>query len=241
MTRILTILLLALLLAASAAQAAQPANYAQLLDQAGVCLRHHNFKEAIPILDKAIRLQPDSIEAYQKRSKALAQLGQHEQATADSNQAFQIYHKKMMAFAAKIGAVGKLGRFENTMPFLNEGVREFPRASWINMYRGRSLCATGHYAAAIEDLSRFIDDSPNSSSAVNPRAIAEASLGQNDKALADLEQNIRLERQGMRFNLERTEKACNYKELYKRLLAVCDQRIEQQPKSAQNYFIRACC
>src|SRR5688572_2574378 len=92
MNKYLTTLILTMFLISSTGMLliAQTSEAQALYNQAVQAYESGNLEEAIELLDEAIRLEPDFIDAYINRGVAYADLGDYRQAIADFTHAIRL-------------------------------------------------------------------------------------------------------------------------------------------------------
>jgi len=165
-----------------------------------------DYGDAIGHYDAAIRLRPESSDAFNNRGVAKAALRKHADAIKDFDAAIRWRPKDAQAFtnrgAAKVGlgkyeeAIGKyedaIGKYEDAIKDHDEAIRlrtDLPEA-FTN--RGAAREALGEPADAIKDYGEAIRLRPDFPQAFLNRGAAKADLGQHGDAIGDYDEAIRL-------------------------------------------------
>ena len=145
---------------------------------------------AIDAYDKALRLNPDLVEAYNNRGSAKFTLGQHKAAIADFNEAIarnpdyaQIYNNRGLA-------KGALGQYDAAIADYDAAIARNPDNAEHYTNRGAARAALSQYEAAFADYDKALRLNPDFAGAYNNRGSAKFTLGQHEAAIADFNEAI---------------------------------------------------
>jgi len=149
-------------------------------------------KKAIEYLNNAIKLQPDSSEAYVNRGVAYGNLGQHQRAIEDYNKAIRLKPDSAAAYYNRGIAYADLGQHQRAIEDDNQAIRLKPDYADAYVNRGVDYVRLGQHQRAIEDYSKAIRLKPDSAKAYYNRGNAYVRLGQHQRAIEDFNEAIRL-------------------------------------------------
>ena len=172
------------------------------------------YKEAIIDYDKAIQLKPsehkphsnegniisllledtkfDEAEVYINRGVAKSQLGKHEGALADYDEAIRLKPNYAEAYNNRGQTNTLLGNHQDSLTDYNEAIRLKPDYAEAYYNRGTTKVILGRYAEAIADLNEAIRSQSNSVSAYANRGSAKMNLGRIDEARSDFQKALEL-------------------------------------------------
>ena len=119
-------------------------------------LRQVESPKAIKGYDEAIRLNPQSAEAYYKRGVVYHSLGHFEQAIADYDEVIRLNPEYAEAYINRGSACYELGQFEQVIKNYDEVIRLNPKDAGAYYNRGLAYKEQGKKARAITDLEKFI-------------------------------------------------------------------------------------
>ena len=149
--------------------------------------------KAIEDCSIAIRLEPNSAEAYNNRGYMWTEKGDLDKALSDFNKAIGLdplsaaaYDNRGLVWAAK-------GENDKSLADHTEAIHLDPKNSHYYNNRGNLYSALGDHVKAIEDFNAAIRLDPQEAVAYNNRGNARYFLKLYDKALADFTEAIRLD------------------------------------------------
>jgi tetratricopeptide (TPR) repeat protein len=149
-------------------------------------------KKAIEYLNEAIKLQPDSAEAYTSRGIAYDNLGQHERAIEDFNAAIRLPSDNADAYYNRGNAYSSLKQYQRAIEDYNEVIRLKPDYANVYNNRGDAYSSLKQYQRAIDDFGTAIRLKPDHADAYYNRGCSYDSLNQQQLAIEDYSQAIRL-------------------------------------------------
>ena len=125
-------------------------------------LRQAESPKAIKDYDEAIRLNPQSAEAYYKRGGVYHSLGQLERAIEDYDEVIRLNPEYFEAYINRGNVYYELGQFEQVIKDYDEVIRLNPKNDGAYFSRGLAYNELGKKAKAIADLEKFItlNDNP---------------------------------------------------------------------------------
>ncbi|MDE2734160.1 MAG: tetratricopeptide repeat protein [Gemmatimonadota bacterium] len=149
-------------------------------------------KMALDAYDKALRLNPDLVEAYYNRGMVKIVLGQWEAALADYDAAIARNPNYAQAYYSRGMVKETLGQREAALVEYDAAIARNPDYTQAYYNRGVVKEALGQLEAAIADFDAAIAQKPDYTQAYYRRGVAKEALGQLEAALADYDEAIRL-------------------------------------------------
>ena len=149
-------------------------------------------KMALNAYDKALRLNPDLVEAYHNRGMIKITLGQWEAALADYDAAIARNPDYAQAYYSRGFVKEVLDQREAALADYDAAIAQKPDYTQAYYNRGMVKEALGQWDAAIADYDAAIAQKPDYNQAYYRRGVAKEALGQWDAALADYDEAIRL-------------------------------------------------
>ena len=144
---------------------------------------------ALADCDAAIRLDGDTVGAHTVRAGALRRLGRPLEALRALNDALR-HGTQPNLFLQYAEVLSELGRFPEAERMLDRAVELIPHAGLPRLRRGIVRLQLGRHQAAVDDLSVFLREQPDSGVALVNRAQALTALGRTEEALRDLERAL---------------------------------------------------
>jgi membrane associated rhomboid family serine protease/tetratricopeptide (TPR) repeat protein len=139
-------------------------------------LKDGKYKEALPLLDKRIKLVPDDTRAYAARVAAYGSLEQYKNAISDCDKILHYEHRNVSALISRANAYGHLGQHKKAIDDVNTALkydRNIPNAQAI---LGWDELALGQYRTAIDHYSRAIAARPGLTFVYNSLTYAHFSI-----------------------------------------------------------------
>ncbi len=150
-------------------------------------------EEIISACNKAIRLKPDSAEAYNNRGAANGELGQYEAAITDFDKAIILDPNDTEAYYNRGTVQFKRDNYDDALTDFDEAIRLDPSNVKAFINRGCSRARLGQYDTAITDLDEAIILDPDDAVAYYYRGCMKILLGTNSDASVNLDGSIHLE------------------------------------------------
>ena len=168
-----------------------------------------SLKMAYKCAQKAIALDDTLDNAHTLLGTIYLMKGQNEKAIAEGELALALSPNGAMNYAYMAGAMGLLGRWDESVEFGEKSIRlsPFPRI-WYYHWLGRAYFMTGQYDEAIDTWKKALRISPNYLSAHTFLAACYSSLDRQAEAAAAAKEVLRI---NPKFSLESYAKRLPYK------------------------------
>lgn len=165
---------------------AEPTYFA-LVTRARVYYERREYDLAVADCTQALGLVPESesTSALSMRARALARIGQHDQAMADLNKALQIDPKCGVAYAGRGHLYLELGDPSKAVEDFDRGVENDPRSAWTRGGMGRAHATLGDFDRAISDFTATLAINPLLRAIWNNRGNVWFKKGDFSHAVAD--------------------------------------------------------
>lgn len=133
---------------------------ALVLERAKILMQRDQPAEAVPLLDQAVTMAPDSAEARYQRGVAMEAVGALEKALLDYNECLRISTDRKDALNNKAVVLAKLKRFDEAEAVFTRLVEINPEESLG--YRNRALCnvEVKKYDVALADYAKALELDP---------------------------------------------------------------------------------
>jgi len=152
-----------------------------------------DLDQALPHLDRAIRLDPKCAEAYQARGWVLAQKFELDRAVADYSEAMRLDDQSAETYCNRGDAYGKLGQLDRALADLRRAIELDPKLPEARLVRAYILAEQGDFEKALIDCSEGIRLDPENAQGYFQRARCHAELKNFGKAVEDLDVVLRQE------------------------------------------------
>ncbi len=146
-----------------------------------------NYRGALADLDRAIAINPRSVQAYIGRSEVRVTLGDASAAKKDANRAIEIDPNASKAYVARAMAKVGLSDLPGAKSDANRAIQLTPELSAAYGIRGLVRVLGGDYRGATTDLDRSLALDPTSIDAYVLRSQVRRYLGNLTGALADID------------------------------------------------------
>ena len=168
-------------------------NYARQLYQQGIAnYKKSEYKQAVKLFSKAIRINPEYSSAYNSRGDAYYRLGNYEKSQQDSSAAIRSNPKDADAYYDRAFSLYFVGEFNGAIIDYNQAIKLKPE--FANAYYGRGLARyeIKENSKAIQDLTQAVAINPKFSSAYFQRAIIHREMGEKFQAIKDFDRAIEI-------------------------------------------------
>jgi tetratricopeptide (TPR) repeat protein len=203
----------------------------EILDRAKVLLAQHRYHEAVPLVEQAVALAPDSFEAWASKARVHDELNEGEPALAAADRALQLNPQNSMAWASRAGALVTLKRSTEGLTAAEAALAFDPEdaVAWHN--KGNALDDLGRHKEALAAYEQAIELDPADAFAWDGKGIALNYLGRHKEALTAADRALQLDRSytfawGVKGN------TLAYLGRHKEALAAYEQAIELDPAYA---------
>jgi len=151
------------------------------------------WEQEIAVLDSAVRLSPETAEAYYLRGNACEKIGRHGQAVSDFSRAIEINPDDPLYYYNRGLAYNNLGEYGHAL-------EDFSRTIAIDILhveaynnRGNIYLLTGNHELAVRDYEKAIELNPQHIEAYYNRGLAYYDLGRYQMAIKDLSKTLELD------------------------------------------------
>ncbi|WP_414544340.1 tetratricopeptide repeat protein [Nostoc sp. CCY0012] len=198
-----------------------------------------DYIQALASYDKALAIQPDKHEAWNKRGNALSDLGRYEEASVCFDKALEIQLDDHKALYNRGNAVRQLGCNEEAIAAYERALAIQPDDHYAWNLQGYALSILGRNEEAIAAYERALVIQPNDHYAWFFRGNAFRQLGRNEEAIAAYDRVLAIQpddhyawyiRGNALRQLKRNEEA----------IAAYDKALAIQPDFYQAWYNKAC-
>lgn len=153
-------------------------------------LQDERYKDAIPLLDQALSLNPNNANAYCDRARARSELNDYEQAMADADCAIKISENNKIAHTVRANVLQKLGKYNQAIDELTKVISLDPKDAMAYNNRAWSEAAAGLLEQSLSDCNQSIKLKNDLATTYDTRAVAYTLLHKYDDAEKDLNHAI---------------------------------------------------
>ena len=153
-----------------------------------------DLEEVVRAYDKALRLNPNFVSAYNNRGVAKNDLGRREEAIADYDKALRLKPDHANAYNNRGIAKKALGRHEEAIADYDKALRLNPDDAEAYSNRGVAKSELGLHGEAITDYGEAIRLKPGNAEAYYNRGIANVQSGNLSEARKDCQKALDLAR-----------------------------------------------
>jgi len=168
-------------------------NYVEAYIFRGFALeKKDEYDRAIKNYSSAIELNPKYAEAYYSRGSAWRKKGQYDKAISDYSSAIELNSKYAGAYNDRGSTWGKKGKYDKAIIDFNSAIELNPKYAVAYYGRALALQMKSEYILSISDFNRAIELDPKYAMAYFGRGFVYIKLGQNRKAVDDLNYYLKL-------------------------------------------------
>ena len=166
--------------------------YAEFYYECGVdnLSEFNDYDRAIVDFSEAIRINPDYVEAYQRRGIAYKEKGDNENAIADFTTAISLDPTDYHYYIYRADAKKAMGDYQAAIADWDAIVGLYPDDYNAYFFRGEELYKIGRYGQAISDFTAAIGLNPDKDYLFTSRAKARVAMGNYQGAIADYDAAI---------------------------------------------------
>jgi len=146
----------------------------------------HQYDKAIPDLDQAIHLNPNSSQSYHNRALAYSGMSQYQRAIADFDEAIRLKSDYATAYENRGAVYGSLKQYDKAIADEETAIRLAPNDAKAYYNRGTAYIGSQQYDKAIADYDNAIRLNPNYTSAYKARGTVKQHIGDSEGGEADL-------------------------------------------------------
>ena len=151
------------------------------------------YDRAIADFTQAIRLDPNSAQAYRERGVVYSDRGDPDRGIADLNQSIRLAPNYALAYNNRGNMYRRKGDYDRAIADYNQAIRIDPNFARAYMNRGGTYRDKGDYNRAIADHNQAIQLAPNDAVTYNQRGSYYYTIEDYDRAITDYTQAIRLD------------------------------------------------
>ena len=151
-----------------------------------------DFAKRIPILEKAIKIDPINSIAYNNLGHAQNETGKYEEAYINCTKAIELNPKNDYAYTNRGLVLIKLKKYEEGIIECNKAIEINPKNEYAYSNRGNALINLEKYEEAIIDCTKSIEINPKHKYGYSNRAFALKNLERYEDALIDFSKYIEL-------------------------------------------------
>jgi tetratricopeptide (TPR) repeat protein len=144
-----------------------------------------DWAKAVSLFGKAIKTQPENIEAYVGRSAAYLNMGKLDEALADADNAVKLNPKSALAYGQKAIVEKMLGQDEAAINDLTKALGLDGNYAWAYAQRAHILSKLGDQEKALADVDSALKASPKFADAFRVRAWILSRMGKCKEASED--------------------------------------------------------
>ncbi len=150
------------------------------------------YEKAVVHYTEALKLQSDSVEAYNNRGAAYRDKGEFDRALRDFNAAIDLEPNYANAYNNRGMAYGKNGKHDLALQDFNKAINLDPRSADSYNNRGLTYKEMGEVDLAVKDYNRAVELDPEFPAAYNNRGVVYDERGELDCAIKDYDTAIEL-------------------------------------------------
>ncbi len=210
-----------------------------------------NWEAAIKDLNRAIEFLPDFAEAYYSRGRAHFELEHYDEAMADYERAIKIDPKYVSAYNSRAHTYYTLKQWDLAVLEYKRAIEIDPNFAGGHQNLATTYAELGEYQLAVSEYDRALELDPDNTFIHAQRSIARAWTGDVDGAIEDAKRflaqvdGLREEPYGLDPALFKTRSLFLLgmiqieREDYAAAIATFDNTINDNPKMAEAYYMRA--
>jgi tetratricopeptide (TPR) repeat protein len=166
-------------------------------------LNQSNYDDAILAFDKAIKLEPQYIDAWKGKGSAYLRQEEYAEAVKAFDKAIELDPQLPLVWSNKGYALLRLGRYDEALQAYDKAIELDPEygGGWDG--KGHVLCYQGKYDGAIQAYDKAIElyllakEESLAANAWNSKGVAFSGLGRNDEAIKAYGEAIKLDPQAL--------------------------------------------
>jgi tetratricopeptide (TPR) repeat protein len=139
-----------------------PTDAVSHLEQSQNALAYDRYEAALFDASEALRLDPNSFEAYNIRADVSFRLGKPEDAIEALRQSLAIHENNFNALIGMGNIFATQERFREAVPYFQEAVRVNPESVPAHEQLGKAFLRTGDYVAAAAEFRWVLEKNPDS-------------------------------------------------------------------------------
>jgi len=157
------------------------------------CKDEGRYDEAVTYFTKAIRLSPDTQEAYYERGYVYGVKGENDRAIADFTTVLRFEPQNTNAYYLRGLAYHEKEQYDNAISDFTQAIELNPDDASFYNARGNAYSCVENYIAAIVEFTKAIQIFPGMAEAYGSRGIAYFKRNDLTKAIADMEKGLQID------------------------------------------------
>lgn len=155
-------------------------------------LQDEKYKDALPLLDQTLILDPKNASAYCDRARANSELENYSQAMSDADSAIKISETNKTAHTVRANILQKLGKYDQAIGELTIVINLDPKNAMAYNNRAWSEEAAGLIDQSVRDCDQSIGLKNDLATTYDTRAVAYILQNKFAQAITDLEHAIKI-------------------------------------------------
>jgi len=168
-------------------------SFKDCISRGGACYWKGQYDQAIVEFSEAIKLNPDSAEAYRERGNAYGKKVRYDQAISDYTEAIRLDPEYAGNFIVRGITYGETGQNDQAINDFTKAIRLNPNNAMAYKCRGSAYHNKGQCDQAVSDFNEAIRLDPNSADAYLSRGYSYGNLGKIDHAIKDFEKALSID------------------------------------------------
>ncbi len=152
-----------------------------------------NFEAAVEYFSKVIKLEPESLEAYEKRGIAYGHLDEYEKAAHDFSKILKRQPDNMEVIILRAETNFKLARYEVSIQDWNNALELSPDRHGCRLFRSIAYQRAGDLAKAMDDINICIESKYDPANSYYQRGSVWLDMGEDQRGVRDLRKSIQLD------------------------------------------------
>jgi tetratricopeptide (TPR) repeat protein len=116
--------------------------------------KKRDYDKALSEYNQAIRMNPESVEAYFWRGRAFIKTGRYNEATVDFMKATELNPRYAEAYNNLGWLFGRRKKYDESIYYLDRAIKLAPEGGWAYFYRGRMYSKKGDKQSALKDIKK---------------------------------------------------------------------------------------
>ena len=151
-----------------------------------------SYEKAIDDFKRAFELNPHIVTIFNNRGAAYNKLGKNDLAIRDFNRAIEINSHDASAYNNRAIAYNELRQYRAALQDFSKSIELNPKDATVYFNRGSTYLQLKMYPEAFRDFTQVIQINPDDASAYKIRGVVSTLLGNNQEAVDDLNDYLKL-------------------------------------------------
>ncbi|MBS1956712.1 MAG: rhomboid family intramembrane serine protease [Cyanobacteria bacterium SZAS-4] len=155
-------------------------------------LQEEKYEDALPLLDRALALNPNNSSAFCDRARAYIELKDYDKAMADADSAIKSSESNKIAHTVRANVLQKLGDYNQAIVELTKVIDLDPKDAMAYNNRAWSEASAGLLDQSVRDCDRSIGIKNDLATTYDTRAVAYILQNKFVQAIEDLDHAIKI-------------------------------------------------